>query len=57
MKRILAALLLATMPFGGALADAPKEKNAKVTLVHQHELPDVPGKSIRGGHGREAKRG
>jgi quercetin dioxygenase-like cupin family protein len=48
MKRILAALLLATMPFGGALADAPKEKNAKVTLVYQHELPNVPGKSIKG---------
>jgi quercetin dioxygenase-like cupin family protein len=25
-----------------------KEKNAKVTLVYQHELPNVPGKSIKG---------
>ena len=30
------------------LADAPKSKNAKVTLVYQHELPNVPGKSIKG---------
>src|SRR6476660_7484056 len=29
-------------------ADAPKEKNAKVILVYQHELPNVPGKSIKG---------
>ena len=28
--------------------DAPKAKNAKVTLVYQHELPNVPGKSIKG---------
>src|SRR6201996_7146895 len=48
MKRILYALLLASLPFGGALGDAPKEKNAKVTLVYQHELPNCPGKSIKG---------
>jgi hypothetical protein len=36
------------MPFGSVLADAPKEKNAKVTLVYHHELPNVPGKSIKG---------
>jgi hypothetical protein len=41
-------MLIATLPFGGVLADAPKEKNAKVTLVYQHELPNVPGKSIKG---------
>jgi hypothetical protein len=27
---------------------APKEKNARVTLVYQHELPNVPGESIKG---------
>jgi quercetin dioxygenase-like cupin family protein len=48
MKRILCSLLVATLPFGGALAEAPKSKNAKVTLVYQHELPNVPGKSIKG---------
>ena len=29
MKRILCSLLVATLPFGSVLADAPKEKNAK----------------------------
>jgi hypothetical protein len=48
MKRILCSLLVATLPFGSVLADAPKEKNAKVTLVYQHELPNVPGKSMKG---------
>jgi quercetin dioxygenase-like cupin family protein len=48
MKCLLCALLVATVPFGSALADAPKDKNAKVSLVYQHELPKVPGKSIKG---------
>src|ERR1700737_4492131 len=48
MKRILCSLLVATLPFGSVFADAPKSKNAKVTVVYQHELPDVPGKSIKG---------
>ena len=47
MNRILCSLLVATLPFGSVLADAPKEKNAKVTLVYQHELPNVPGKSLK----------
>jgi len=47
MKRILFFLLLIALPFGSALADAPKSKSAKVTLVYQHELPNVPGKSIK----------
>jgi hypothetical protein len=48
MKRILCTLLAATLAFGSALADAPKSKNEKVTLVYQHELPNVPGRSIKG---------
>jgi quercetin dioxygenase-like cupin family protein len=48
MKRILCSLLVATLPFGSVLAAEPKEKNAKVTLVYEHELPNVPGKSIKG---------
>ena len=48
MKRILCPLLVAAVPFGSVLADAPKSKNAKVTVVYQHELPNVPGKSIKG---------
>ena len=46
--RILCSLLVAALPIGGALAEAPTAKNAKVTLVYQHELPNVPGKSIKG---------
>src|SRR3954466_6315770 len=48
MKRLLCSVLIATLPFGSVLADAPKSKNAKVTLVYQHELPNVSGKSIKG---------
>ena len=48
MKRILCALLVAILPFGSVLAEAPQSKNAKVTLVYQHELPNVPGKSVKG---------
>jgi quercetin dioxygenase-like cupin family protein len=48
MKRILCSLLIAALPFGSALAQAPQAKAAKVTLVYQHELPNVPGKSIKG---------
>jgi quercetin dioxygenase-like cupin family protein len=48
MRRILCSLLITTLPFASALAEAPKAKNAKVTLVYQHELPNAPGKSIKG---------
>jgi quercetin dioxygenase-like cupin family protein len=53
MKLILCALLVcsflvATPRFGGVFADVPESKNAKVTLVYQHELPNCPGKSIKG---------
>jgi quercetin dioxygenase-like cupin family protein len=48
VKRILCSLLVATVPFSSVIAAEPKEKNAKVTLVYQHELPNVPGKSMKG---------
>src|SRR3954466_14993051 len=48
MNRLLCSMLVATLPFASVLADAPKEKNAKVTVVCQHELPNVPGKSLKG---------
>lgn len=48
MKRILYSLLGVALSFSSVLADSPKEKNAKVTLVYQHELPNVPGKSLKG---------
>ena len=47
--RILCALLVAALPFASAHAAAPKSsKDVKVTVVFQHELPNVPGKSIKG---------
>ena len=48
MNRTLCSLLITSLPFGSVLAEAPKAQNAKVTLVYQHELPNVPGKSIKG---------
>ena len=39
------SLLVANPPFGSVLAGAPKEKSPKMTLIYQHELPNVPGKS------------
>ncbi|ALP67759.1 cupin domain-containing protein [Paraburkholderia caribensis] len=48
MKRILCAVLIASLPFGSVLAQSPKEKSAKVTLVYQHEVPNIPGKSVKG---------
>jgi hypothetical protein len=52
MKRIfcsmLVSLLAATLPLGSVAAAAPESKNPKVTIVYQHELPNCPGKSIKG---------
>ena len=47
IKRTLCSLLIASLPFASALADEAGFKNAKVTLVDQYELPNVPGKSLR----------
>jgi len=46
MIRFLCAAALAAVAVGSAQA-APKEE-AKVTLVYDHALPNVPGKSIKG---------
>ncbi len=48
MKRSLCSLFAVILAVGGAGAEAPGDKNAKVTLVYEHELPNVPGKSIKG---------
>jgi quercetin dioxygenase-like cupin family protein len=42
----LAALLF--LHASGAAAEDPSGKQSKVTLVYDHVLPNVPGKSIRG---------
>ena len=47
MKQGLCVLLVAALPFASVAAAGPASKNAKVTLVYQHELPNVPGKSIK----------
>ncbi|NLS04858.1 cupin domain-containing protein [Rhizobium sp. P32RR-XVIII] len=50
MKKLLfAALAITALSFGPASADyTGGGKDAKVTLVYEHELPNVPGKSIKG---------
>ena len=48
MKRTLCSLLVAILPLSTAVAAEPTSKNAKVSLVYQHELPNVPGKSVKG---------
>ncbi|NUB16653.1 cupin domain-containing protein [Azospirillum brasilense] len=45
---LAAAVAFAALSPSTALADLPGSKNAKVTQVYEHALPDVPGKSIRG---------
>jgi len=46
--RLFLPLLVAALPSSAALAHGPEAKNAKVTMVYQHELPNVPGKSLKG---------
>ena len=47
MKRFLPAMVLLSMPLASAAADSANAANARVPLVYQHELPNVPGKSIK----------
>lgn len=46
--RIIGALALAGLVVGSAAARDAADKDAKVTLVYAHELPNVPGKSMKG---------
>ena len=48
MKRFLCALFLVAIPLVSAAAEGVRTTNARVTLAYQHELPNVPGKSIKG---------
>jgi quercetin dioxygenase-like cupin family protein len=48
MKRILSILLLAAVSLNSAAGESSKDASARATLVYQHELPNVPGKSIKG---------
>ncbi len=47
IKPILALVLAAFLSTTAAASDAG-EKDAKVTLVYEHELPNAPGKSMKG---------
>jgi quercetin dioxygenase-like cupin family protein len=40
--------LLVAISSGSAFAETPGSKNARVTLVYEHALPDMPGKSLKG---------
>ncbi len=42
---IVCALIVATLGVGSGTA---ADENSKVTLVYEHALPNVPGKSIKG---------
>ncbi len=48
MKSLFVAAALAAASFNTAFAADAGSKAAKVTLVYEHELPNVPGKSIKG---------
>lgn len=48
MIKLILGLALAALLSTTAVASAAGEKDAKVTLVYEHELPNVPGKSIKG---------
>lgn len=50
LKISFAAILLCVAAIAPAMADdlSIGGKNAKVTLVYEHALPNVPGKSIKG---------
>jgi quercetin dioxygenase-like cupin family protein len=48
IRTLIGAAALATLAMTGALADDAAGGAAKVTLVYDHVLPNVPGKSIRG---------
>ena len=47
MKRFLCALFLVALPLSSGAAEDAKTSDVRTTLVYQHELPNVPGKSIK----------
>jgi quercetin dioxygenase-like cupin family protein len=48
IRQCLCAIALAALSASGAAADDASHEKSKVTLVYEHELPNVPGKSIKG---------
>jgi quercetin dioxygenase-like cupin family protein len=48
IRSITAALAVTALLLGPAAARDATDKASKVTLVYEHELPNVPGKSMKG---------
>ena len=48
IRQLICAAALASIFVTAALADDVSGDKSKVTLVYDHELPNVPGKSIKG---------
>ena len=48
IRRFLCAVALAAVSVTGTSALDASDDKSKVTLVYEHVLPNVPGKSIRG---------
>ncbi len=49
LRSIITGFAVATVVLGAPVVSATASENtAKVTLVYEHELPNVPGKSIKG---------
>ena len=49
IRTIIAAISIVTLTAGATIAQSgPGGSASKVTLVYQHQLPNVPGKSLKG---------
>jgi quercetin dioxygenase-like cupin family protein len=48
MKRLFFAALAVTLILAGSASAHDAGRSSKVSVVYQHELPNVPGKSIKG---------
>ncbi|CAG9166097.1 cupin domain-containing protein [Cupriavidus respiraculi] len=49
MKKLLASLLFAALPWQAASAQTHDHTvGVKVTMVYQQEIPNIPGKSLKG---------
>lgn len=46
-KSLFAAALIASIAITHAVSAHSDEKDAKITVVYEHELPNVPGKSMK----------
>src|ERR1700761_8521768 len=47
-RRFISAIVFAALPLCSPIAQAAEDSKAKITMVCDHALPNVPGKSIKG---------